>query len=125
LQRREGTLLALDAAVNMLLGLALICAPLGTVEFLGLPPAAPFFYSSVLGAVLVGIGLALLVARSGAPGLGLAGAIAINLCGGLSVVIWLLAAPAQVAPAGRILLWVIALTVLLIATVEVRSQPWK
>jgi hypothetical protein len=125
LKLKKRTLLTLDAVVNILLGLVLVFAPFGTTDFLGLPPAGSFLYSSVLGAVLIGIGLALLIARSGASGLGLAGAIAINLSGGLSVVIWLLAAPAARALPGRFLLWGIALAVLLIGIVELRSQAWK
>lgn len=53
---------------------------------LGMPVAAKPFYASIFGGVLFGIGIALLMERSrettGLSGLGLGGAIAINLCGG-------------------------------------------
>jgi hypothetical protein len=122
---RERLLLAVDASVNLLLGVLLLLAPLGSLRLLGLPDAAPYFYSSVLGAVLVGIGAALFIARGGLPGLGLVGAIAINLCGSLSVLIWLLAATSNLSTVGRVVLGLVAGIVLLIALMELRAQPWK
>ncbi len=51
-----GILLTADAVVNLVLGSVLVLAPAGVIEFFGLPAAGNYFYTSVLGAVLVGIG---------------------------------------------------------------------
>lgn len=91
---KRTTLLKADAAINLILGILLIAFPAGLVEALGMPPADPSFYPSILGEVLLGIGLALLIEchwKSGRfNGLGLGGAIAINLCGGFVLAVWLL-----------------------------------
>jgi hypothetical protein len=95
---RGRLLLVIDAVVNLALGVLLALAwPYGEqlTRLLGIPPAEPSFYPSVLGAVLLGIGIALLlehqrVARGGTVGLGLGGAIAINLCGGIALAAWLI-----------------------------------
>jgi hypothetical protein len=87
-------LLAVDAAINLILGGALVVFPERLVTLLGVPAAEPAFYPSVLGGVLVGVGGALLIARSRPPvshaGLGLAGAVTINLCGGVVLGWWML-----------------------------------
>ena len=82
MQTRHKTLLLLDGAVNLVLCVVLLLYPAGVVGLLGLPPTSTNFYPSILGAVLAGIGVALLVDRFGAEkgvrGLGLGGAIATN-----------------------------------------------
>jgi len=112
-------LLLADALINLLLGVLLLLYPQWLVEALGMPEVANPFFPNVLGGVLFGIGLALLLAhRGGAQGLGLDGAIAINLCGAGVVVGWLVIAPRAIPPRGRITLWVIALVVIGIGLVE-------
>ena len=112
-------LLLADALINLLLGVLLLLYPQWLVEALGMPEVASTFFPNVLGGVLFGIGLALLLAhRGGAQGLGLDGAIAINLCGAGVVVGWLVIAPHAIPPRGRITLWVIALVVIGIGLVE-------
>jgi hypothetical protein len=70
----------------------------------------------MLGGVLVGIGVALLIERYRPPlrmvGLGLGGAIAINLCGGGVLATWLLTGSLTLTGLGRFALW--ALVALLI-----------
>jgi hypothetical protein len=75
--------------------------------------------------VLVGIGLALLLSLRNCAGLGLVGAIAINLCGSAAVVVWLVAKAAEIPLLGRILLWIVGLTVFLIALLELLVRPWR
>lgn len=78
-------LLEVDAILNLVLGIALLLVPRQTIDFFGLPPADTVFYVTVLGAVLLGIGIALWIERRDDEdwrGLGLAGAIAINVLGG-------------------------------------------
>ncbi len=87
-------MLLVDAAINLILGLLLVIFPLELFEFLGLPLEAPPFYASILGAVLVGIGIALLIEHgSGSEtsgGLGLGGALTINLCAAMVLAAWLI-----------------------------------
>jgi hypothetical protein len=112
-------LLLADAVINLVLGGLLVVYPQRLVEMLGLPAVSSRFYPSVLGGVLVGIGVALFVAyRGGSAGLGLDGAIAINICGAGTVVGWLLSVPHTFSVAGRITLWVVAGLVLGIGFVE-------
>lgn len=122
-------LLTIDAAVNLLLGVLLLLFPTGLVELLGMPPASPTFYASILGAVILGIGVALAVqlhgAPRGVPGLGLAGAIAINLCGGGALLAWLLFGHLAIPARGVAILWSVAAVVLGIGVVELASGSWR
>ena len=116
-------LLLADALINLLLGALLLLYPQGLVEALGMPVVATTFFPNVLGGVLFGIGLALLIAhRGGSQGLGLDGAIAINLCGAGVVVGWLVIAPQAIPPRGKITLWIIALVVIGIGLVELQHR---
>ena len=116
------TLLIIDGLVNLLLGVLLLLFPLGLASVLGVPLPGSHFYPSILGAVLFGIGIALMIDAYGAPagirGLGLPGAIAINLCGGMVLLGWLLFAPLDLPLRGRVTLWTIAVVVLSIGAVE-------
>jgi len=113
---RHTTLLKTDAAINLILGILLMAFPAKLVKVLGIPMADPSFYPTILGGVLFGIGLALLIEcyrRSNRSiGLGLAGALVINLCGGLVLALWLLCGKLNLPVRGQILLW--TLVVLLI-----------
>ncbi len=108
-------LLAIDAVVNLALGAILLGFPAGLIDLLGLPPTSTYFYASILGAVIFGIGVALVLELYGAPrgirGLGLGGAIAINLCGGGALTIWLLIVPLDVPVRGMVILWTVAVVV--------------
>lgn len=129
MKTRQEALLAIDAIVNLLLGAILLSFPAGVVELLGAPRTSTFFYPSILGAVIFGIGMALLVERYGGPhgvrGLGLGGAIAINLSGGSVLVAWLVFVPLDIPLRGLIILWSIAVLVLGIGLAEMVSGSWK
>jgi hypothetical protein len=114
----DRALLLVDAIANLVLGALLLAYPLGVGDLLGLPAAPSAFYPSVLGAVIFGIGVALLLARAGRPGLGIDGAIAINLIGAGVLVIWLLTQPLALPLRGSITLWAVAGVVLSIGSVE-------
>lgn len=122
-------LLRIDGLLNLLFGAVLLLGPLGSLRWLGFPEARSYFYSSVLGGVLAGVGVALLLSVRRLSGLGLAGAVAINVGGALAVAGWLVAVPDQGSPVGRALLWIVALGVLSVAVVEVltlrRREPEK
>lgn len=113
-------LLLADAVINLVLGALLLFYPTRLVEALGLPLVSSALYPSILGGVLIGIGIALLVEcrTGGSRGLGLEGAIAINFCGAGVLVAWLLFAPTAIAARGRITLWTVAILVVGIGVFE-------
>ena len=123
---RDKKLLILDGVVNIILGVLLLCFPLGIAAWLGAPEGGSHFYPIILGAVLCGIGVALLLEaygkKKGICGLGLEGAIAINFCGAGALSIWLLAVPMDIPLRGHVVLWGIALSVLMIGIVELVHQ---
>jgi hypothetical protein len=99
--------------------MVLLAFPSGLSAILGLPPASSAFYPSILGAVLLGLGLALFVGSGRrADGLGVRGAIIINLLGGGVLLVWLLVGRLDVPPRGVALLWVVAVVVLGLSAVE-------
>ena len=122
IKNQHKRLLILDGAVNLLLGVLLLCFPFGIASWLGVPEGGSNFYPIILGAVLFGIGAALLLEAYGKPkgicGLGLEGAISINLCGAGALAVWLMAVPLEIPLRGYVVLWVIAISVLVIAIVE-------
>jgi hypothetical protein len=116
-------LILADAIVNLILGMLLLFYPQWLADSLGMPSVVTHFFPNVLGGVLFGIGIALLIAwRGGRQGLGLDGAIAINLCGAGVVAGWLVAAPETIPPRGRITLWIIALLVIGIGLIELKHR---
>jgi NO-binding membrane sensor protein with MHYT domain len=123
---RETSLLTLDAAINLILGILLALFPRTLAAFLGIPMPENAFYASILGAVLVGIGVALLVERYRGmlrvAGLGVAGAMIINLFGASALVAWLVSGPLDISLRGRLILWGIALLVLATAALELIWQ---
>jgi hypothetical protein len=129
MQRKQNTLLAIDGAVNVVLGILLLLFPAGVAGVLGLPSTNTNFYVSILGAVIFGIGVALFVELYGAPsgirGLGLAGAIAINLCGGGALALWLLIGRFGIPLRGYVLMGVLAALVLGIGLAELLSGSWR
>ncbi|MBN2412682.1 hypothetical protein JXQ31_13415 [candidate division KSB1 bacterium] len=121
-------LLLIDAIVNLVLGFLLILFPVGIAEKLGVPQADINFYPTILGGVIFGIGIALLVERLGLNhnirGLGLGGAIVINLCGAGVLLVWLISTPLGIPLHGYIILWSIAVIVLLIGIIEIFAGTW-
>jgi len=111
-------LLLIDSIVNLLLGGLLLLFPLGIIDLLGLPQTNTYFYPSILGAVLFGIGLALMFElvgyAKGFQGLGLGGASLINLVASLVLILWLLFGSLDIPVKGQIILWTIALIVFVI-----------
>ena len=118
-------LLLVDAAINLALGALLVVFPRRIVELLGVPAAAGRFYPSILGAVLVGVGLALLIEcfrRPTAPaGLGLAGAIAINLAASAVLAVWLVFGGLELPWRGHAVLWGVVVVVTSLSLFELRA----
>ena len=115
-------LILVDAIINVIIGVILLLFPLGIPGWLGLPHSANPFYPLILGAVILGIGLALIIEFSPRPtnwrGLGLEGAITINFCGGGMLLIWLIFFNSNIPLRGLIILWTVAIVVLTVGIIE-------
>jgi hypothetical protein len=114
--------LLIDAAINLLLGVVLLAFRPSLAQALGIPQAKLSFYPTILGAMLFGIGLALLLECGGRPkglvGLGLGGAITINLCGGIVLAIWLASGNLMIPMRGQVILWSLMIIVVVISATE-------
>jgi hypothetical protein len=122
LKKEEKISLLIDSVVNIILGLVLLTFPFGSEGLLGLPNSGDNFYALILGAVLLGIGIALFVEvkyyDKGKRGLGLDGAIIINILASLVLIIILLFETINVSQPGVVILWFVGISVLLIGLVE-------
>ena len=129
MEKKHKLLLTIDGIINLALGMLLMLFPLGVAEILGVPKSTINFYPTILGAVIFGIGIALLIERYGFSrnirGLGIGGAIAINLCGAIALLMWLLCFPFTIPLRGYIILWSIVIVVLLVGIIEILAQSWK
>ena len=129
MKAKHRVLLAIDALANLALGAILLFFPAGLMDLLGLPKTDTYFYATILGGVIFGIGIALLLelygARAQVRGLGLGGAIAINLCGGGVLLGWLLFGGLDLPLRGWIVLWTVAIVVLGIGVAEIAARSWK
>jgi hypothetical protein len=115
-------LLKIDGIINLGLGLLLGLYPEAVIRLLGLPLSEVPFYASILGAVLFGIGIALFVeVSSPGMGLGLIGAISINICGGLCLGAWLLWGNLYVPLTGLIVMWSLVAVLLGISSIELMA----
>jgi hypothetical protein len=120
------TLLLVDCIVNLLVGILLLLFPFGMAQLLGVPEPNTNFYPTILGAVIFGIGIALLLEAIGEPrgihGLGLDGAIVINFCAAGVLTLWLISAPFNLPLRGYIILWTIVFVVFVIGFIEIKSK---
>ena len=121
-------LLILDGIVNLVLGILLLFFPARLIVALGLPEANPLFYVNIFGGVLIGIGAALLLERYHerlhVRGLGIGGAIVINLSGAVVLAYWLVFEDLSLSLTGRLFLWSIAIIVLAVAFAEIITKSW-
>ena len=120
--KNEKVLLLIDAIINLFLGVVLLMYSEAVIDLFGLPMADNKFYPTILGAVLFGIGIALIIEYVKKPkivGLGLAGAISINLIGGIVLLIWLISGNLIIPTHGLIILWVLAILLVSISMIEI------
>jgi hypothetical protein len=121
-------LLIIDCIVNLFLGVILLLFPIGIIDFFGLPQTNTNFYPSILGAVILGIGLALLFElvchAKRFRGLGLGGAILINIVGSLVLIFWLIFGSLDIPTKGQMVLWILGVVVFLIGMVEIATKSW-
>lgn len=116
-------ILIVDAVINFVLGVLLLVFSPTIVSLLGVPPSSTRFYPNILGAIFVGITIALLVGAAGKEaqrnsGLGLMGAISINLCGGATLALWLIFGRLHLPGRGFAFLWVLVFLLVAVSLVE-------
>lgn len=120
---KNSVVLLVDALVNFFLGMLLVVFPADVFEFIGMPLADNAFYPTILGAVLIGIAVALIVEYNRKPagmvGLGLGGAIAINLCAAFVLCFWLLNGKLSISLLGNIILWILVIILVVISAYEI------
>jgi hypothetical protein len=125
---RGPTILLIDTIISLVLGIFLITFPASLVEALGLPSTEQTFYPRMLGAVTIGISVALFVQWWKRPvrlaGLGVGGAIAIDLFAALFLAGWLLVGGPGLPVRGRILLWLVVLVLVGVSGVGMLTQ-WR
>ena len=118
---KESILLIVDAFINYALGILCILYPF-VAETIGVPFVENSFYPNILGAVLFGIGIALTIEyfreQLGWVGLGLGGAVAINLTGGTVLIFWLILGNLTIPFRGQVFLWMLAIILVLISSIE-------
>ena len=119
---KHAKVLLIDALINLVLGVLLVTFPIKLVQFLGIPQAQSTFYPSILGAVFIGITIALLIEYfrkpSGIVGLGLGGAVSVNLCAGFVLMGWLVSDRLDIPFRGQVILWILAVVIIAISGVE-------
>ena len=128
MNNKQKILLSIDGIINLILGTLLLLFPAGVVDLLGLPETNTYFYPTVLGGVIFGIGIALLAELffyQKIRGLGLVGAISINLSGGLVLLYWLVFSDLTIPLKGVITLWIVAVLVIGIGVIELITKSWK
>lgn len=107
-EKSGNLLLVIDAIINYFLGIILLLFSESVVSIFGLPASDTKFYPTILGAVLFGIGIALTIEykrKDKFIGLGLGGAISINLVGGIVLLYWLISGNLYIPIQGTIILW--------------------
>lgn len=114
-------LLLANALLLLSMGAILAVLPATSVLALGLPAGQPAFYRRLLGAVLVGVGLALMmrVLPTGLGGLGSHGAIVINLSVALTLAALLLTGVGRSSSQGKRLPWLLVIVLLGLSALEV------
>ncbi|MBN1120343.1 MAG: hypothetical protein JXJ17_04645 [Anaerolineae bacterium] len=120
---KQRSLLLIDSSINLALGILLIFFTPPVAHWMGLPVPDRLFYVNILGAVFVGIAIALAWEAlrdktSPQVGLGTAGAAAINLCGGAMLAGWLTFGRLTLSTGGAVSLWLLVVFLISISTLE-------
>ena len=122
MKRRKITL-TVDAFINLVLGALLLVYSPGLADSLGVPQVSSSFYPNILGSIFIGITIALLIEAFGTRtnntmGLGLLGALSINLCGGIVLLIWLVSGDLDIPVRGIVFLWTLDIVLLVLSSIE-------
>jgi hypothetical protein len=126
--KKGKTLILIDAIINLIIGVILLAYSGPIIEFFGLPPSELNFYPNILGAILVGIGIALIIEykrKDELIGLGLGGAISINMMGGIVLFLWLVFGNLMIPVKGKILLWLLDVILVGISSLELLTYLRK
>ena len=119
--KKASVTLLVDAIINYALGILCFLYPF-VAETIGVPVVENSFYPSILGAVLFGIGIALTIElnrkQPGVAGLGMGGAVAINLSGGFVLILWLLFGELNIPLRGYFFLWSLAVVLVAMSLIE-------
>ena len=122
-------LLLINGVINLILGIMLLIFPSSLVTFLGVPEPQISFYPNILGGVLLGIAIALFLESGNSEGttsgLGLLGAVIINLCGGLVLGAWLSFGGLGLPLPGLIFLWGLVIILVGISCFELATRFCK
>ena len=120
------TLLIIDGVINLALGIVLLLFPSSLVACLGVPSAENSFYQNILGGVLFGIAIALFLESQSTvgntSGLGLLGAVVVNLCAGLVLGAWLLWGDLELPLRGTVFLWSLVALLVGISSIELATK---
>ena len=115
-------LLAIDGIINLVLGVLLMAFPSDLIEALGIPGGESAFYANILGGVLFGVGVALLIESNRPPlkmvGLGLGGAVSINLGGGIVLGLWLASGRLPLSILGTFIGWSLVVVLVGLSLIE-------
>lgn len=117
------TILLIDALINFVIGVLLLIFSPAIVSWLGVPSSSTNFYPNILGAIFIGITIALLIGAIGkknnsTEGLGLLGAISINLCGGTMLALWLIFGDIKIPAKSFIILWMLVTILIIVSLIE-------
>ncbi len=122
----RSAILLFDGVGNLLLGTVLLVTPTGVATWLGIEDPGGAFFPTLFGAVLLGIGVALLLERSAKlediRGLGLGGALVINFAFGIALAGWLLVEGPGLPGHATIILWALVVILVGLGAVELRSE---
>lgn len=113
-------LLWIETVLKLATGIALLALPGPLARAFGLPRDSTGFWPRLLGAVLVGLAAAFVLEGwiGNVHGLGLAGALAINLATVMALAGLLILGKAAPTRRGRILLWCVVAVLALLALFE-------
>lgn len=122
MKKEDKILLLIDSAVNIVIGIILLCFPLGIGDYLELPKSDNYFYPTILGALISGIGIALFIeykySEKGKRGLGIDGAIIINIIASSALIIFLVFGNLNISRLGSAILWIVGILVFAIGLFE-------
>lgn len=126
-EKSQKIILLIDGIINLILGILLLVYTKELANLLGVPKAESSFYPNILGGIFVGIALALFIEffrnpKGKTSGLGLVGAITINLCGGVVLILWLVIGNLSLPLRGTIFLWSLAVLLIVLSSVELLNH---
>ena len=114
-------LILIDSIINLFLGIVLLAYSEPVINLFGLPITDTYFYPNILGAIIFGIGIALMIEyfrKDEFVGLGLGGAISINMLGGIVLFLWLVSGKLDIPVQGMIIFWILDIILIGISSLE-------